>query len=152
MDEIGTETRRGIGSCASGLADGHNAGAVVVTSFRCNSIVQMLLIARMHRPVKRQVKERVSGFLGIKLFFDWPSRTLRSVSLWESVSDIRGMGAVDAHVKAVRVPGRFDIATAGAVFDYIGDWRNVLFGDGWGGSSPLCVRCTGSHVAIPAER
>lgn len=84
------------------------------------------------------------------MFFDWSGRTVRSVSLWRDVSAIRGMGEVGAHVKAARVPGRFRIDTAGAVFDYSGDWRNVLFGDGWGGPSPLCCRCTGPRAAEAA--
>jgi len=47
------------------------------------------------------------------------------------------MGEIQAHVRAARIPARWGIATACGVFEYVGDWRAVLFGGSWGTPSPL---------------
>jgi len=108
-----------------------------VTMFQCESVIRMLAIALMHRPMKRRVLDQVDGFLGVKLFTDWPNRSIRSVSLWTDVTSIYGMGNVAAHVKAARVPGRWGISTSCGVFEYSGDWRSVLFEGTWQSPSPL---------------
>lgn len=94
----------------------------------------------MHRPMKRRIHERVGGFLGAKMFFDWEQKLIRSVSLWSDLESVYGMGSVPQHVAAVRVPPRLGIETSCGVFQYAGDWRGVLFGGPWQTSSPLTAR------------
>ena len=109
-----------------------------MTRFECQTIWQALRILRLHRPMKRIVRHNVDGFIGINLVKDWQHRTIYSISLWHDRQSIYGMGEVSAHVRAARVPARMGIVTSCGVFDYAGDWRNVLFGKGWAGPSPLC--------------
>ena len=110
----------------------------MVTRFDCLTVRNMRRISRMHWPMSRLVKDEVEGFIGVKLLKDWPNRTVYSISLWQDRQSIYGMGEVSAHVRASRVPARLGVTTSCGVFDYAGDWRNVLFGKGWGGPSPLC--------------
>lgn len=99
-----------------------------MTTFHCGTIVRTLALARMHWTMKRRVQNAVDGFLDVRLYIDWPQRTIRNVSLWSSKEAISGMGGVPAHVKAVRIPARWGIPTSCGVYEYIGDWRTVLFG------------------------
>lgn len=120
----------------SGIGD-TGTGVVIVTSFRCQSLLHMLAIMRLHGPMKRRVGEAVVGFIDVHLFIDWRNRTLKSVSLWTTREAACGMGQVPAHIKAARLPGRWGVSTTCGVFEYSGDWKRVLLGGEWEGPSPL---------------
>lgn len=110
---------------------------VVITEFRCQSLLRMAIIRRMHRIMRLRVREQVDGFLDAKLYYDWPHRTLRSVSLWSDGQSIYGMGNVGEHVRASRIPGRLGIETSCGVYQLAGDWRDVLFGRYSNGRPPF---------------
>ena len=132
----------GLGSSDESDRDGDSrSGVVVVTLFECQSVGKMLAIGYLHRRMKAVIREKVPGFLDVRLFVDWKHRSSRSVSLWSNLDALRLMGTVSQHVAASRLPARYGIETACGVFAYIGDWRTVLFGDSrWSSDSPLGVR------------
>lgn len=101
---------------------------MVVTYFHCGSVPRMLFIAGLHRSMRKTVGREVKGFLGVELYYDFRKRVLRSVSLWRDLASVYGMGSVYKHVAATRIPGRLSIDTACGVYEYSGDWRDVLFG------------------------
>lgn len=109
----------------------------MVTRFRCRHRLALLVLHAMHRRVKREVRRKLPGCLGVTTLTDWRSGELISISLWESADDIYGMGEVKSHVLASRVPGQLEVSTQSGVFSYVGDWRRVLFGNVYTDGSPL---------------
>lgn len=112
-------------------------GVVVITRFKCRSRRQMLVIVRLHRRLKKKVSAASDGFIGVRLYPQWNERVLLSVSLWRDLTSLYDMGSVPEHVAATRIPGRLGINTSCGVFEYSGDWRVILFGEGWSTTSPL---------------
>lgn len=112
-------------------------GVVVVTVFACRTIVNMLLIWKLHHQLKQRVYRRATDFLGVYLILDWRARTVRSVSLWADLNGVYDMGEVREHVEATRFPARRGIQTSCGIFSFEGDWLKVLFGARHGRPSPL---------------
>lgn len=130
-------------------------GQVVITRFECPGLLAMLAVLVLHVRVKRDVRRRVPGFIGIVLLRDWRRRTVLSISLWPDVATVYGMGSVSRHVAASRVPGSLGIRTTCGFFCYAGDWRRVMFGTGTDAGSPLAAyqapdrapdQASGTHV------
>jgi len=109
----------------------------VVTHFHCQHRAALVILHLLHRRVKREVRRKVDGCLGVTTLTDWRRGDLRSISLWRNVEDIYQMGEVSSHVLAARVPGRLQVSTQSGVFSYVGDWRRVLFGSSYTDGSPL---------------
>lgn len=124
-------------------------GVVVVTQFECRTWRRVIAVWWMHRRVKPAVTEASKEFLGVRLFIDWRTRRVRSVSLWSEGTALFGMGEIDAHVRAAHIPLRWGMATSCGVFGYLGDWRTVMFGGGYATQSPLAV--TTSSKATSSE-
>jgi hypothetical protein len=114
-------------------------GVVVVTLFQCGTIAKMLLIRKLHHRLKHRVYRKAKDFLGVYLILDWRSRTVRSVSLWASLSGVSELGEVPEHVEATRIPGSLGIQTLCGIFSYEGDWLKVLFDSRVNRPSPLAV-------------
>src|SRR6185312_13763593 len=112
-------------------------GQLVVTRFRCRHRAALLVLHLVHRRVKREVRRKVDGCLGVTTMTDWRAGELMSISLWRKAEDIYQMGEVSSHVLAARVPGRLEVSTQSGVFSYVGDWRRVLFGSRYTDGSPL---------------
>jgi len=47
-------------------------------------------------------------------------RTVLSITLWDSIDSVYGMGGVDRHIMAARLPARLGISTRCGVFCYTG--------------------------------
>ncbi len=109
----------------------------MVTRFRCRHRMALLVLHALHRRVKREVRHKLPGCLGVTTLTDWWGGELISISLWESADDIYGMGEISSHVLAARVPGQLEVSTQSGVFSYVGDWRRVLFGNVYTDGSPL---------------
>jgi len=112
-------------------------GHLVVTHFHCQHRAALIVLHLLHRRVKREVRRKVAGCLGVTTLTDWRRGELRSISLWRKAEDIYQMGEVSSHVLAARVPGRLQVSTRSGVFSYVGDWRRVLFGSSYTDGSPL---------------
>lgn len=112
-------------------------GVVVVTTFACRTLVNVLLVCWLHRRLKPAVRANAPDFLGVRLYIDWRRRLIRSVSLWASLTGLYDMGKVHGHVLAARLTGNRGIATCGGVYRYGGDWRTLLFGEGYVSPPPL---------------
>ncbi|WP_117211573.1 hypothetical protein [Allorhizocola rhizosphaerae] len=120
--------------------EGTEAGSgsvVVVTAFQCRSRLDLLLIWWMHHRLKSAVRAAAPDFLGIRLYIDWRRRIARSVSLWAKGTGLYDMGNVKEHIAATRFPGTRGIETSCGVYTYGGDWRSVMFGDGFASRPPL---------------
>jgi hypothetical protein len=114
-----------------------SGGQVMITRFECPNRVTMLVVALLHERIKRDVRRRVPGYLGAVMVRDWRRRTVLSVTLWDKIESVYGMGGVDRHIEAARVPARLGIDTRCGVFCYAGDWREVMFHSTHGNPSPL---------------
>lgn len=112
-------------------------GVVVVTAFHCRTRLDVLTIWWMHHRLKSAVFAASPDFLGVRLHINWRQRLVRSVSLWAKGTGLYDMGKVDLHIAATRWPGRRGIATSCGVYTYGGDWRGVMFGDGYASAPPL---------------
>jgi hypothetical protein len=112
-------------------------GQAMITRFECRNVLNMLVVLALHMRIKRDVRHKNPGFLGIVLLRQWRSRTVLSISLWRDIDSVYGMGRVDRHIAAARVPGKLRIATRCGVFCYSGDWRQVMFGAGQENPSPI---------------
>lgn len=120
--------------------DGTREGAgsvVVVTAFQCVTRRQVLAIWWMHRRLKPAVRAAAPDFLGVRLHIDWRNRLVRSVSLWAKGTGLYDMGKVGGHISATRYPPARGIETSCGVYLYGGDWRTVMFGDGYASRPPL---------------
>lgn len=120
--------------------DGTEAGensVVAVTAFYCHSRLDVLIIWFMHHRLKRAISAASPDFLGVQLYIDWRQRLVRSVSLWAKGTGLYDMGKVQQHVAATRLPGQRGITTSCGVYTYGGDWRHVMFGDGYASAPPL---------------
>lgn len=120
--------------------EGPGSGVIAVTSFDCRTRRDMLVVWWMHRRLRPAVVANAPAFQSIELFWDWPNRRLRSVSLWDNLRGLYDMGEVREHVAAVRVPAARGIRTACAIFVSAGDWRNVMFGSTLETACPLQAR------------
>lgn len=109
----------------------------MVTRFHCRHRAALLVLHLLHRRVKREVRRKVEGCLGVTTLTDWRAGDLLSISLWRKADDLYGMGEVRSHVLAARVPGRIEVTTQAGVFSYVGDWRRVMFGNVYTDGSPL---------------
>src|SRR5690606_34542686 len=103
-------------------------GAMVVTVFACRTRRDVLLVWWLHHRLRSAVQARVRGFLGVRLFVDWRTRVVRSVSLWTDPAYLYDMGEVPEHVATTRIPARRGIRTSCGVYTYQGGWRAVMFG------------------------
>jgi hypothetical protein len=112
-------------------------GQVVVTRFECPNLFSLVVLALLHRRVRRDVRRRATGFIGVKMLVDWRRRLLLSVSIWEDLESVYSMGRVAHHVTATRLPGRLGVRTASGIFCYVGDWRRVMFRSSVFAASPL---------------
>jgi hypothetical protein len=102
-------------------------GAIVVTRFECPNAWTLLILLIMHRRMKRDIRRAAPGFVGAKVVVTWSTRTMLNISLWDDTGSIHAMGRVPRHVDATRVPSKLGVRTAGAVYDFAGDWRTVMF-------------------------
>lgn len=109
----------------------------MVTRFSCRHRAALVILHVLHWRVKREVRRKADGFLGVTTMTDWRRGELRSISLWRRVEDIYQMGEVSSHIMAARVPGQLEVSTQSGVFSYVGDWRRVLFGSRDIDGSPL---------------
>jgi hypothetical protein len=116
----------------------------MITRFECPSLVAMLVIIVLHYCIKRDVRRRVPGYLGAVMTRDWRARAMLSITLWESIDSVYGMGGVNRHIMAARVPARLGISTRCGVFCYAGDWRRVMFDAGVPKPSPLAQQDSGT--------
>jgi hypothetical protein len=112
-------------------------GQVVVTRFECPNLLSLVILLLLHRRVRREVRRRATGFVGVKKLVDWRRRVLLSVSMWEDLESVYSMGQVNLHVTATRLPGRLGVRTVSGIFCYVGDWRHVMFGSNVTTGSPL---------------
>jgi hypothetical protein len=112
-------------------------GQVVVTRFECPNLLSMAILMLLHRRVRRDVRRRATGFVGVKMLVNWSRRVLLSVSMWEDLESVYSMGRVGLHITATRLPGRLGVRTASGIFCYMGDWRHVMFGSSVTTGSPL---------------
>jgi hypothetical protein len=112
-------------------------GHLVVTRFRCRHRAALIVLHLLHRRVKREVRRKADGYLGVTTLTSWRTGELTSISLWRNAEDIYQMGEVSSHVLAARAPGRLEVSTQSGVFSYVGDWRRVLFGNSYTDGSPL---------------
>lgn len=114
-----------------------DGGHLVVTRFQCRHRPALIVLLVLHQRVKREVRRKVEGCLGVTTMTDWRRGELTSISLWRKAEDIYGMGEVQSHIVATRVPGKIRVTTQSGVFTYSGDWRRVLFGTKYTDGSPL---------------
>jgi hypothetical protein len=101
---------------------------VVVTRFECGSLAKLLALSVLHMFIRRAAIRDTQGLVVSTSHVSWGSRTLVSVSLWRSLRDVYSMGQCREHVIAARIPHRWGIRTACAMFRVEGDWRNIMFG------------------------
>lgn len=113
------------------------AGQVVITRFECGNLRQMLMLIALHWRLKPDVKRIAPGYVGGRLIVNWRTRTILSLSIWASLSDIYAMGNVKRHVNASRVPRRIGVETRCGIYGYSGDWRRVMFGTQCADREPL---------------
>lgn len=112
-------------------------GVVVVTQFECRTWRNVIAVWWLHHRVKPAVTKASASFLGVRLYIDWRTRRVRSVSLWSEGVALFDMGEVGPHIRAARAPARWGVETSCGVFGYLGDWRTVMFGGGYATTSPL---------------
>ena len=112
-------------------------GHLVVTRFDCPSLAVLFVLRCMHIRVKREVKRKVPGFMGVTTLVHWRARTMYSISMWRDLDEIYGMGEVARHIHAARMPAKLGTGTSAGIFTYIGDWRRVLFRTTHAGPSPI---------------
>jgi len=112
-------------------------GVVVITAFACRTRTDVLLLWWLHHRLDARVRAATDKFLGVKLYIDWSDRRVRSVSLWSDIKGLYDMGKVEAHIAATRLPAQRGITTSCGVYGYRGDWRTVLFGEGYATPAPL---------------
>ncbi len=103
-------------------------GAVVVTLFACRTRRDVLLVWWLHRRISPAVLAHARGFLGVRLYFDWRRRTVRSVSLWTDPAYLYDMGKVSEHIAVARIPRRRAIQTSCGIYTYEGECAEVMFG------------------------
>jgi len=127
-------------------------GQVVVTRFECRTLAALIAIRFTHSKLKRDVRRRASGFLGVRTIIDWRARTMLSISAWQSLDDIYSMGNVPGHVAASRLPAHLGVATSCGIFYLVGDWRRVMFGGDVATRSPLHPLAAGPQPSSSAER
>jgi hypothetical protein len=101
---------------------------VVITRFECPGRLALLRVFLRHKRVKQDVRSLVPGYLGGTTLILWKQRTLLSFSLWARLDDVYGMGKVDSHILASRVPHRLGVKTSCGIYAYSGDWRQLMFG------------------------
>lgn len=112
-------------------------GLVVVTRFECPNRFSMLELLWLHRLLRRRCRKQLSNLIDVKAFVSWHERLVLSVSLWSVAEGVMDMGSVDEHVRISRIPSQRGIVTSGGVFQYAGDWRDVMFGADVTSVSPL---------------
>lgn len=112
-------------------------GQVVVTRFECGNLPSLIAVRMLHARLKRHVKRRARGFIGVKTVILWQPRTMLSISLWQDLASIYSMGNVTQHVEATRVPAHLGVETSCGIFYLVGDWRRVMFGGSAPTRSPL---------------
>jgi hypothetical protein len=112
-------------------------GHIVVTRFECGSLSALLAVRITHARLKRHVRRRARGFLGVTAITDWRRRTMLSISLWQDLDSIYSMGNVPQHVAAARLPHRLGVSTTSGIFYLVGDWRRVMFRSDVTTRSPL---------------
>jgi hypothetical protein len=117
--------------------DGRAGGVVVITSFTCHSLANMLVVWRLHHRLEPYVYRRAGEFLGVHLVRDWRNRRIHSITLWASLPGVYDMGEVPQHVAATRLTGPRGIQTSCGIFSYDGDWLQVMFGARHARPSPL---------------
>jgi hypothetical protein len=120
----------------------NGGGVVVVTAFACRTRRDLLVLWWLHHRLKPAVQAAAPDFLGVRLFIDWRRRLVRSVSLWARPAGLYAMGEVGGHIAATRVPPRRGITTSCGVYGYRGDWRTVMFGEGFATAPPLQTTTT----------
>ncbi len=109
----------------------------MVTRFECQRRVTLVLLHIVHSYVRREVRRKADGFIGVTTSTDWRSGAMHSISMWREIEDIYRMGEVRRHILAARLPGRLNVRTYSGIFAYAGDWRRVLFNSRHTGASPL---------------
>lgn len=75
------------------------------------------------------MSRQVQGLVAAGMVVSRATRSMRSITLWEELDDIYGMGGVEQHVRAARVPTRCGVTTTCMVYRAAGDWREMLFPD-----------------------
>ena len=100
---------------------------MVITRFECPNLALLIYLLLLHQRVRRAVRDSADGFVGVRTFIQWRTRTLLSISLWQDLGSVYSMGKVDRHIMATRVPCRLGVRTSSGVYCYVGDWRRVLF-------------------------
>lgn len=110
---------------------------VVITRFECRTLIRLLLILALHHRIKRDVRRKVDGFVDAAAVVLWRRRTILSVTLWEDLEHVYGMGGVRRHIGASRVPHRLGVRTTCGVYTYTGDWRTLMFGTPTSTNEPL---------------
>lgn len=103
-------------------------GAVVVTRFRCSTLVNFALLLCLHRWIKKYIRRDTVGLVGVALLVIWSKRTVISISLWQDVDSIYSMGQCEKHITVSRIPRRLGIDTDSHIFSCAGEWKQVLFG------------------------
>lgn len=129
-------------------------GQVIVTRFACPSVSRLFLLLFLHARIKRQVRRLVPGFVGGAAVVLWKQRTMLSVTLWRQLDDVYGMGKVDAHIMAARLPARLGIRTSSGIYSYRGDWRQIMFGVAAASLDPLVASAAPADetVSVDSER
>jgi hypothetical protein len=112
-------------------------GQVVVTRFECPTVLALLAIRIRHGRLKRDVRRQAAGFIAVRTVVDWRQRTMLSISLWQNLDSIYGMGNVPRHVAAARLPAQLGVATTCGIYYLVGDWRRVMFRSDVVARSPL---------------
>ncbi|MFI7080550.1 hypothetical protein ACIBO1_24925 [Micromonospora sp. NPDC049903] len=97
----------------------------------------LLFLVALHGHIKRDVRRLAPGLVSSHGTVLWRQRTLLSISVWRDLDSVYGIGSVQRHTYATRVPIRLGVATSSGVFTFTGDSRRVLFGSQVPPRSPL---------------
>lgn len=112
-------------------------GVIVVTRFTARRKWQLVVLRLLHPLIKRRVSKQCTGLIGATSWMSWRELTMYSVSAWESVNAVYDLGNVDEHIRASRIPVAWSVETRCGIFAYSGEWKQLMFGGGKGGLSPL---------------
>lgn len=119
-------------------AEGPNP-VIVVTTFSCPTRSSLCWVRWMHTRIGRDVLRSTDGLLGVSIITKWRRRVAINVSLWRSPGDIYSMGESKSHVAAAHMLARLKVATSCGIFDYRGEWKEVLIGTVGPKSNPLLL-------------
>ncbi len=60
-------------------------GQIVVTRFECPNAYSFALIRLLHYAVRRQAKKRALAFRGVAVISSWRTKTMMSITVWDSL-------------------------------------------------------------------